>query len=130
MADSPTPVQMAAITRITDVSGKAPDPSHPKPERLVRGNPLRQTWNALDAPLSGAQTLSTGVWTCEPGMWRIAFGPTEQEVFTVLAGRCKLHDALGNATEAGPGQALHIPAGFNGAFEVLETMTKTYVIVE
>jgi uncharacterized protein len=130
MADSPIPAEKAAITRITDARAQAPELSHPKPERLVRGNPLRQTWNALDAPLSGAQTLSTGVWTCEPGMWQIAFGSTQQEVFTVLEGRCKLHDALGNATEAGPGQALHIPAGFVGAFEVLETMTKTYVIVE
>jgi len=56
-----------------------PELSHPKPDRLIAGNPLRETWNALDAPLIGAQSLSTGVWRCEPGHWAIAFGPTERE---------------------------------------------------
>ena len=111
------------------VSGAA-ELSHPKPERLLQGNPLRETWNALDAPLAGAQTLSTGVWRCEPGHWRIAFGPTEREMFTVVQGRCRIHREGGGFEEAGPGQALHIPPGFTGSFEVLETVTKVYVIVE
>jgi uncharacterized cupin superfamily protein len=121
---------MPGITRITDATSGIPQPSHPKPERLVLGNPLRNTWNALDAPVNAAQNLSTGVWHCEPGMWRIEFGPNQQEVFTVLTGRCRLHDAQDQYTEAGPGQALHIPAGFVGAFEVLEAMSKVYVILE
>ncbi|NIC43351.1 cupin domain-containing protein [Aquabacterium sp. A08] len=107
-----------------------PERSHPKPERLIAGHPLRETWNALDAPLAGAQTLSTGVWRCEPGHWRIAFGPTEREVFTVVQGRCRIHRDGGGCEEAGPGQALHIPPGFAGSFEVLEAVTKVYVIVE
>lgn len=118
------------ITRVSDATSGPPEPSHPKPQRLVSGNPLRQTWNALDAPVNAAKSMSTGIWQCEPGMWRIDFGPNQQEVFTVLSGRCRLHDAQGQFTEAGPGQALHIPAGFVGAFEVLETMTKCYVILE
>ena len=108
----------------------APELSHPKPERLLEGHPLRQTWNLVDTPLAGAARLSSGIWRCEPGHWRIAFGPTQQEVFTVLAGRCRLHDAQGGWHEAGPGEVLHIPAGFTGSFEVLEAMTKSYVIVE
>ena len=111
------------------VSGEA-EFSRPKPERLLAGNPLRETWNALDAELAGASTLSTGVWRCEPGHWRIAFGPTEREVFTVLQGRCRVHAASGGMQEAGPGQAIHISPGFEGSFEVLETVTKVYVIVE
>lgn len=111
------------------VTGEA-EHSHPKPERLLAGNPLRETWNALDADIAGASTLSTGVWRCEPGHWRIAFGPKEREVFTVLQGRCRVHAASGGMQEAGPGQAIHIPPGFEGSFEVLETVTKVYVIVE
>jgi len=107
-----------------------PELSRPKPDRLIAGNPLRETWNALDAPLAGAQSLSTGVWRCEPGHWAIAFGPTEREVFTVLQGRCRIHRDDGSHEEAGPGQAIHIPPGFTGSFEVLETVTKVYVIVE
>jgi uncharacterized cupin superfamily protein len=110
------------------VSGAA-ELSHPKAERLLQGNPLRETWNALDAPLGAAQNLSTGVWRCEPGHWRIAFGPTEREVFTVVQGLCRIHRDGGGFEEAGPGQALHIPPGFSGSFEVLKTVTKVYVIV-
>lgn len=111
------------------VSG-APELSHPKPERLLRGNPLRETWNALDAPLNGAGELSTGVWRCEPGQWRIAFGPTEPEIFSVLEGRCRLHREDGSCEQAGPGQAIRIPPGFSGSFEVIERMTKVYVMVK
>ena len=111
------------------VGGEA-ELSHPKPERLLRGNPLRETWNALDAPLNGAGELSTCVWRCEPGQWRIAFGPTEQEIFTVLEGRARLHRDDGSYEEAGPGQAIRIPPGFTGSFEVIERVTKVYVIVK
>ena len=62
----------------------APDVDHPKPERLLRGNPTRETWNVAERPVKG--TLYTGVWRCEPGHWRIAFGPAEHELFTVLQG--------------------------------------------
>ena len=106
-----------------------PAVDHPRPERLLRGNPRRETWNVVDAGAGGAQ-LSCGVWRCEPGMWRIEMGPNETELFTVLAGRCRVHAEDGGAEELGPGDALVIPAGFRGAFEVLETLTKTYAIVD
>ena len=120
----------AALIKLTAHPVDTPEIDHPKPERRVQGNPLRETWNALDAPLAGAQTLSTGVWRCEPGHWRIAMGPTEQEVFTVVEGRCRVHGDDGQVQEAGPGQAIHIPPGFTGSFEVLETLSKIYVICE
>jgi uncharacterized cupin superfamily protein len=81
-----------------------------------------------ELPVQGK--LYTGVWRCEPGHWRIVFGAGEYELFTVLQGRCRLHADDGSVREAGPGEALFIPAGFTGAFEVLETLTKTYAIVD
>ena len=71
-----------------------------------------------------------GVWRCEPGRWRIAMGPTERELFTVLEGRCRLHREDGSFEQAGPGQAIRIPPGFTGSFEVIERMTKVYVIIK
>lgn len=121
---------MPRTTRYSGAPEGAAELSWPKPERLLQGNPKRETWNAVDQPLAGAARLSSGIWRCEPGHWRIAFGATQQEVFTVLSGRCRLHDDQGGCHEIGPGQVLHIPAGFTGSFEVLETMTKSYVIVE
>jgi len=93
------------------------------------GNPLRETWNLVDDALPAGKVFC-GVWRCEPGHWRIAMGPTERELFTVLAGRCRVHDALGGYVEAGPGEGIYIPPGFEGAFEVLEHLTKTYMICE
>jgi uncharacterized cupin superfamily protein len=57
-------------------------------------------------------------------------GPSERELFTVLSGRCRVHDALGGHEEVSAGEALFIPPGFEGSFEVLETLTKTYMICE
>lgn len=102
---------------------------HPKPDRRVRGNPLRETWNMVDTHLPEGQVYG-GVWRCEPGRWRIAMGATERELFTVLQGRCRVHDAQGGFEEAGPGEGIYIPPAFSGEFEVLETLTKTYMICE
>ncbi len=107
----------------------APTVDHPRPERLVQGNPMRETWNRVDDAL-GAGRVYCGVWRCEPGRWRIAMGETERELFTVLTGRCRVHDAQGGFAEAGPGEGIYIPPGFAGEFEVLEHLTKTYMIAE
>ncbi|MEZ5700906.1 MAG: cupin domain-containing protein [Burkholderiaceae bacterium] len=102
---------------------------HPRPERLIRGNPMRETWNEVDEALTAGQVYC-GVWRCEPGHWRIALGATERELFTVLSGRCRVHDARGGHEDVGPGEALYMPPGFEGSFEVLEALTKTYMICE
>lgn len=117
------------LTRLTARPEGSSSTDHPRPERLLRGNPLRQTWNLIEADLPAGQVFC-GVWRCEPGHWRIAMGPTERELFTVLEGRCRVHDAQGGFEDVGPGEGLYIPPGFEGAFEVLEHMTKTYMICE
>jgi uncharacterized cupin superfamily protein len=107
----------------------APELDRPKPERLVRGNPLRETWNLVTDKLSAGQVFC-GVWRCEPGRWLIHMGPTERELFTVVTGRCRVHDRHGGFEEVIAGEAIYIPPGFSGAFEVLEALTKTYMICE
>ena len=119
----------ARLIKLTALPQGLPQTDHPKPERLIQGNPLRETWNRVDEGLSAGQVYC-GVWRCQPGHWRIAMGPTERELFTVVAGRCRVHDALGGHEEIGVGEGLYIPPGFEGAFEVLETLTKTYMICE
>ena len=106
-----------------------PATDHPKPDRLLRGNPLRETWNLVRADMTAGQ-VNVGVWRCEPGHWRIAMGPTERELFTVIAGRCRVHDNSGGSETVELGEGLYIPPGFEGSFEVLQTMTKTYMICE
>jgi uncharacterized cupin superfamily protein len=105
-----------------------PEVDTPQPERLLGGNPQRKTWNVVDAPLPPGR-LYCGVWHSEPGHWRIEMGAWEQELFTVLSGRCRVHANDGGMQEAGAGEAIFIPAGFCGSFEVLEPLAKTYAIV-
>jgi uncharacterized cupin superfamily protein len=100
---------------------------YPKAERRLQGNPLRTTQNHFT---NASGEVFSGVWGSEVGSWRIVFGEGEDEFFYVTEGRCRVIDDAGNSSEAGPGDALVIPAGFNGVFEVLEPMKKHYVIIE
>ena len=100
---------------------------HPRAERKLEGNPLRSTWNHFT---NSSGEVFSGVWGSEVGSWKIVFGDKEDEFFYVTEGRCRVIDEAGNVAEAGPGDALVIPAGFRGVFEVLEPMKKHYVIVE
>ena len=74
--------------------------------------------------------LSIGVWSCEPGACRIAFHPGRHEFFQVISGRLRIVDTKGVAREFGPGDAGIIPAGFTGTFEVLERVSKRYVMLD
>lgn len=111
----------------SDMPGE-PSSDRPGVERSIAGRPRRDTWNVADARC-GAAVMSCGVWHSEPGHWRFAFGPDEHELFTVLQGRCRVHASDGSFQEVGPGEALLIPGGFVGSFEVLEPLKKTYAIL-
>jgi uncharacterized protein len=110
-----------------DLAPVAPEHDHPRPERLIAGDPRRTTWNHYT---NDSGEVFAGVWSSEIGHWRIAMGEREDELFFVTAGRCRLTADDGHAVECGAGQSLVIPAGFSGSFEVLEAMTKHYMIVE
>src|SRR5574343_1080192 len=100
---------------------------YPRPDRLVRGNPQRQTWEHF---ASEHGDLSAGIWSCEPGAWRIAFADGKDEFFCVIEGRLRITASDGQAAEFGPGEAGVIPAGFTGTFEVLSPVRKYYVVME
>lgn len=100
---------------------------HPAAARLVRGNPQRVTQPFYTDALG---EFDCGEWSCEPGAWRIEFGPHRQEYFFVLEGRIRISDTDGVAAEFGPGQACVIPAGFAGTFEVLEPVRKHFVMLD
>ncbi|HEX7638874.1 MAG TPA: cupin domain-containing protein [Burkholderiaceae bacterium] len=115
----------ASIVRF-DLPATPPEIDHPREERREIGAPERRTWVLYE---SGPAGMVAGIWECEVGRWRIRMDPAEHEYMVVLAGRVRLHDAGGGFTEAGPGEALVIPPGFAGSFEVLERVRKHFVIV-
>lgn len=103
----------------------SPEIDYPHPDRLVRGNPTRKTWNHFDE-----DGVSSGLWECEPGAWRISFSKGKEEFFHIISGRIRITDEDGKACEFGPGEACIIPGGFTGLFEVIEHVRKHYVIIE
>lgn len=117
------------MPELTVFSAHTPLPVHdrPRPDRRLKGNPLRTTWEHF---LSANGDLSAGIWACEPGAWNIAFPPGKDEFFCVIEGRIRITSAAGQAAEFGPGDACIIPGGFTGSFEVLEAVRKHYVLVE
>lgn len=116
-------------SRLSVFSRQTPAASydHPRADRLLRGNPLRTTFEHF---LSANGKLSGGIWHCEPGAWNIAFAADKYEFFCVIEGRIRITASNGEANEFGPGEACVIPAGFTGSFEVLEAVRKHYFFVE
>lgn len=110
-----------------DPPATAPVVDQPRAERREVGAPERLTWTLYESAPDG---VAAGIWACEPGRWRIEFGPHEHEYFVVLEGRARLRDDAGTVTDVGPGEAAVIPAGFRGSFEVLERVRKHFVVVE
>ena len=100
---------------------------HPKPERLQQGNPRRETWTLYE---SADGQMSAGIWACEVGRWRIVFPADKEEYFFVLSGHVRLHDAAGGWVDVRAGEGAVIPAGFEGAFEVIEPVRKHFVVVD
>jgi len=116
---------MPAITKF-DPPSTLPEIDYPREERRETGVPERRTWVLYESAPAG---LTAGIWECEVGRWRIQMDPNEHEYMIVLRGRARLHALDGAVTEAGPGEALVIPAGFTGSFEVVEALRKHFVIV-
>ena len=100
---------------------------YPRPERLVTGNPKRTTWNHFT---NASGEIYSGVWASEVGSWRIEMSEREDEYFYVISGNGALIEDDGQVREFGVGDAVIIPAGFKGIFEVRETLSKHYVICE
>ena len=99
---------------------------YPRPDRLVKGNPQRLTYDLYKHPHMGC-----GIWQCEVGAWNIQFADNKQEFFQVIEGVVRIHDAKTDSyIEVSAGQAGIIPPAFVGTFEVIETVKKYFVIVE
>lgn len=116
------------MPKLTVFSRQTPEASydHPRPDRVVKGNPLRTTHEHYQTP---GEQVSAGIWACEPGAWNIAFAPDKHEFFCVIEGRIRITDHHGDAAEFTSGEACVIPPGFTGTFEVLEPVRKYYVLM-
>jgi uncharacterized cupin superfamily protein len=73
--------------------------------------------------------VQIGVWECTPGGWAIEDRP-DHETVRIIAGRARLTDADGTSVELGPGDALTLPKGWSGRWDILQTVRKFYVLAK
>ncbi|MBX3311297.1 MAG: DUF861 domain-containing protein [Microbacteriaceae bacterium] len=73
------------------------------------------------------QELYTGYWRCEPGKseWNFV---DNTEVIYIISGRMTVTENGGEAKEFGPGDSVAFPKGWQGVWEIHETLTKFYTI--
>jgi len=72
-------------------------------------------------------TCGTGLWECTPGSWTILRDTTES--FLVLAGTGSITNADGSfRVELKPGVWHTTPSGWEGRWEVTETVRKLFIL--
>lgn len=112
---------------VVDFTVAKPEVSTSKPaaDRLLAGDPVTTARNYF-ADETGK--FFAGVWESTPGRWCVTY--SEHEFCHITRGRVRIESANGKRWEFGPGASFVMPAGFSGVWEVLEPMSKLYVIYE
>ncbi|MFT3999082.1 MAG: cupin domain-containing protein [Rhizobium sp.] len=68
-----------------------------------------------------------GTWECTPYAETLSY-PETSEFCLVISGKVALTNPDGTVQTFGPGDSYIVPKGFEGRFEVLETLRKVYVL--
>ena len=69
-----------------------------------------------------------GLWECQPGGWPVVNRP-DTEFAYILEGRATLtDDATGQKADLQAGDAIILPPGWTGRWDVIEAVRKIYVI--
>jgi uncharacterized cupin superfamily protein len=97
--------------------------------RHVRKGPDRWISGELDITnalffTSADGAFTAGIWDSTPGKFRAVYD--EDEFYFMLYGRVVIADESGNSRMFRPGDAIVVPAGFTGTWEVLEPTRKFY----
>ena len=98
-----------------------PEIDGPPGERILEGNPQFRTWN-----LEETDGLYCGIWESTPGKWNAKY--TEWEYCRILSGTLVITEPGTEPVTYGPGDSFIIRPGFEGTWEVVETVRKEYVI--
>ena len=122
MTQATSPVN--AVSAATDELFAELEPTGPR-TGADRGHP--ETWTrVLNASPDGR--IQVGIWQCTPGGWAIVDRP-DTETIHVLEGRARITDADGTVHDLGEGDAIVLPRGWSGRWDIVETVRKLYVTV-
>lgn len=103
-----------------------PEPveSVPTADRLIAGAPRFRTWE-LDRDEVGKVT--SGIWEATPGSW-FSIKDGAWEFATILSGVTELSEDGGPVRTLKAGDSFVLRPGFNGRWNVIETVRKLWVI--
>jgi uncharacterized protein len=99
--------------------------SKPPQERVLSGDPQHTARNYFS---DATGQLFCGIWESTPGRWRVAY--TENEFCHITQGKVVIESQDGDRWSFKAGDSFVIPAGFSGVWDVIEPLTKLYVIFE
>ena len=104
--------------KVVDFQGELPAPEvyRPKPEGIVAGHPVQRA-KTLFKSTDGR--FNSGIWTAEPGTWRVVFPESEF---------CHLLEGVIVVLKAG--DAFLTPSGFTSTWEIVEAAKKFYASYE
>ena len=99
----------------------APETDRPPPDRLISGDPVFTTWNLEDR-----DGLYCGIWEATPGKWRGVY--SEWEYCYIRAGVVIITEDGKDPVTYSAGDSFIVRPGWEGTWEVVETVRKDYVI--
>jgi len=85
--------------------------------------------HGASAKLYNVGPTSVGAWECTAGGFPVVNRPTT-EVFYVLEGVCFLTNLDGSARRVTAGDTVVLPKGWNGRWDILQTIRKVFVVVK
>lgn len=116
---------MSAVKVIDFQSSSArTDTSVVEPERRLSGAPEQSLKNLY---ASASKELLSGTWSSEVGKWSVDYSQRHEFCY-LIKGHIVLADEDGIESTFKAGDAFVIPVGFKGSWEVVEPVTKHYVI--
>ncbi len=89
----------------------------------MSGNPTERALRAWTSPSGGVRA---GIWECSPGSF--PGDHPETEWCYILSGRVTLTAEGCEPVDAGPGSMIVFPSGWQGTWQVHETVRKVFVI--
>lgn len=115
---------MIDLSVFTGLAGIDLGPMSDKPTTLTPGQQeaARALWTSPDG------ALEIGVWECTPGQFT-ADRSEAAEFCHFLQGRIVMTHTDGTRRELGPGDALMLPRGWKGTWEILERTRKIYAFL-
>ena len=120
---SPPPLLDGPVQKTSDFPAVQPpaETYAPPPSHILSGNPVQ---TATYIYMSPDNLFAAGIWTCEPGKFRIDFG--RAEFIQILEGVVVVTDAEGCARTYRAGDAFVTPKGFSGTWDVIEPIKKHF----